>query len=297
MDHQSQPEQAWIDLLLGELQDPEAAERIHLDLEEDEEASEAYRNLSEAIHQLQEYYTNERDPMLDLTYEQKQELYSAFTDIFPRPRRAKAPWRPHLKLLFSALGFAVFVMATVPIVQMMTIPPKAPSITTGNPTYIDDSPPVLPPQPPPPVVKKDDEPDHVEEPEYRPSIEDLLTPPMNTTYKIRGIDQFVPDVSGIDIGEDIMNMIDVDVVPNPITTIAPPYPPQMRQYRVEGKVMLEFVVDENGYVRDPVIVSSTNAGFDKVSLETIRKWRFEPGQKDGKIVKVRMRMPFVYSLK
>jgi periplasmic protein TonB len=61
--------------------------------------------------------------------------------------------------------------------------------------------------------------------------------------------------------------------------------------------VVEFIVDENGFVQKPAVVKSSNDGFNQVSLDSIRKWRFEPGQKDGKTVKVRMRMPFVFNLK
>ena len=298
MDHHSPSEQAWLDHLLGEIKDPEAEAQIRQRIEEDEDAREAYENLGEMIRQLEEYYTNERDPMFDLTYEQKEELYSSFTDIFPRSKKANISLSSQLRLLFASLGFAALVMATVPIVQMITIKPNPPTIPTGDPTYINDAPEVFEAPPEPPEPKDQDETEEPPEIIMFRDIEDMLTPPVDTGgYTIRGIDQFQPDMSGINIGDDIMNMIDVDVVPSPLTTVAPPYPPAMRQSRIEGKVVLEFVVDENGYVRNPVIVRSDNPGFNRVALDTIRKWRFEPGQKDSKVVKVRMRMPFVFNLK
>lgn len=298
MDHQSQSEQAWIDHLLGEMKDPEMEAQIQHRIEEDEDAREAYQNLGEMIRQLEEYYTNERDPMYDLTYEQKEELYSSFTDIFPHSKKANYSLSSQLKLLFAGLGFAALVMAAVPIVQWIATPSKTTTYIDGPVTWIDDSPPELQPLPKPLEPKKQDEVEDVPEIIMLRDIEDMLTPPMNTGgYTIQGMDQFQPDMSGINIEDDILNMIDVDVVPSPLTTIAPPYPPALRSARIEGTVVLEFVIDENGNVRNPVVVRSSDAGFNRVSLDTIRKWRFDPGQKDGKVVKVRMRVPFVFNLK
>jgi TonB family protein len=53
---------------------------------------------------------------------------------------------------------------------------------------------------------------------------------------------------------------------------------------VDGKVTVEFVVDPNGRVVDPVIVSSSNPAYDRPALRSITSARFDPALADGKPV-------------
>jgi periplasmic protein TonB len=61
-------------------------------------------------------------------------------------------------------------------------------------------------------------------------------------------------------------------------------------------VVVEFIVDERGRVIEPRVVRSTNRIFDDATLQAVAKWQFEPGRRDGKIVRFRMSAPVVFSL-
>lgn len=66
--------------------------------------------------------------------------------------------------------------------------------------------------------------------------------------------------------------------------------------KVEGHVLLEFVVTETGAVLDPVILDSKPRGvFDRAALDAVAKFRYEPKVVDGKpqeTVGVRNRIVF-----
>lgn len=76
----------------------------------------------------------------------------------------------------------------------------------------------------------------------------------------------------------------------------PVYPDSMRANAMKGEVLVEFYVDREGGVRDPVVVRSLNPAFDVPTLESVRKWRFVPGMRAGQPVETLMQVPVIFSL-
>ena len=71
--------------------------------------------------------------------------------------------------------------------------------------------------------------------------------------------------------------------PLPIVKVAPIYPQHAIAEKIEGHVLLEFVVTETGAVRDPVILDSMPRSiFDQAALDAVAKFRYEPKVLDGK---------------
>jgi protein TonB len=80
--------------------------------------------------------------------------------------------------------------------------------------------------------------------------------------------------------------------PEPVTEIAPVYPPELRKAKIDGVVTLLFVINEDGRVEDPRVENSSRPEFEKPALDAIRKWRFRPGMKDGEPVRTYVKRPF-----
>jgi TonB family protein len=76
--------------------------------------------------------------------------------------------------------------------------------------------------------------------------------------------------------------------PRPIYSPDPPYSEEARKAKFQGTVGLWAVIGVDGRPRDLWISSSAGMGLDENSLETVRRWRFEPGKKNGTPVPVRM---------
>ncbi|MCF6361238.1 MAG: energy transducer TonB [Cyclobacteriaceae bacterium] len=75
------------------------------------------------------------------------------------------------------------------------------------------------------------------------------------------------------------------------------YPPQARRMGIEGKVFVQFVVDENGNISDVKLMRGVGAGCDEEAIRVIKnspKWN--PGKQRGKAVKVRMVLPITFKL-
>lgn len=74
--------------------------------------------------------------------------------------------------------------------------------------------------------------------------------------------------------------------PVPVYRPEPEYSEEARKAKWQGAVLLSLVVDENGVPQDIKVIRSVGLGLDQKAIEAVQKWRFKPGQKDGKAVPV-----------
>lgn len=70
--------------------------------------------------------------------------------------------------------------------------------------------------------------------------------------------------------------------PRGIDLKPPSYPQSERYSGGEGWVIVNVMIDPEGKPYEPTVVDSTgNKVFEKVALETVEKWRFEPASMNG----------------
>lgn len=74
------------------------------------------------------------------------------------------------------------------------------------------------------------------------------------------------------------------------------YPAQANRMGVEGRVFVQFVVDEQGNVSDVKAVKGIGAGCDEEAVRVIKLTKWNPGKQRGRPVKVRMIMPVMFKL-
>lgn len=72
--------------------------------------------------------------------------------------------------------------------------------------------------------------------------------------------------------------------PVPIHKAEPEYTEAARNAKIEGAVLIKFVVDENGVPTEPKVVRSLDKGLDENAIEALKQWRFKPALKGGKPV-------------
>jgi protein TonB len=92
--------------------------------------------------------------------------------------------------------------------------------------------------------------------------------------------------------EDAFSLGDLDQKPRALVTVEPLYPSELRNQRVEGVVIVIFVVEPDGRVGSMRIERSPDPAFNKPALDALRQWKFEPGVRGGKRVASKMRQPF-----
>ncbi len=61
------------------------------------------------------------------------------------------------------------------------------------------------------------------------------------------------------------------------------YPEEARRKGIEGRVVVEFIVDPQGEVKDPRVVRGIGGGCDEEALQTIRAAAFKPGKHGGRV--------------
>ena len=66
---------------------------------------------------------------------------------------------------------------------------------------------------------------------------------------------------------------------------------------VNGAVLLRCVVDRDGVPTRLEIVQPLDQEIDMASLDALRQWRFEPGQRDGKAVLVEVSVTMAFTSK
>ncbi|HEV8496315.1 MAG TPA: M56 family metallopeptidase [Gemmatimonadaceae bacterium] len=79
---------------------------------------------------------------------------------------------------------------------------------------------------------------------------------------------------------------------------APRYPDLLRSAKIEGQVLAQFIVDENGIADSTsiTVLRSTHDLFTNAVLSTIGSFRFNPAELGGRRVKQLVQMPFQFSL-
>lgn len=84
--------------------------------------------------------------------------------------------------------------------------------------------------------------------------------------------------------------------PKVLHAVPPVYPMAMRASGIRGEVTLEFVVDIEGRVRNPIVVRSLHPGFNAAAIEAVKRWTFAPGRVDGQPVSMLMQQPIAFRL-
>jgi TonB family protein len=84
--------------------------------------------------------------------------------------------------------------------------------------------------------------------------------------------------------------------PTPLTRVPPETPDFAQKLRAQGDVVLSLVVQANGAIRDVQVVKSVGYGMDEKAIDSVRKWRFKAGTKDGSAVDVRIQIEVAFRL-
>lgn len=74
------------------------------------------------------------------------------------------------------------------------------------------------------------------------------------------------------------------------------YPEIARKAGIEGRVFVQFVVDERGRVLNPKVIRGIGGGCDEAAVEAVKQAKFKPGMQRGRPVKVQYSLPIVFKL-
>ena len=99
--------------------------------------------------------------------------------------------------------------------------------------------------------------------------------------------------------QQIFTSKDNVTLPVPVRSVKPGYTAAAMDAHIEGKVVLDVVVLDDGKVGEVAVTESLDKeyGLDTQAVEATKQWLFKPGMKDGKPVAVRVAMEMVFTLK
>jgi protein TonB len=89
------------------------------------------------------------------------------------------------------------------------------------------------------------------------------------------------------------------VSPRVVKEVKPNYTAEARAKKIQGLIGLDAVVLKDGTVGDVNVTKSLDSvyGLDEEAVKALKQWVFEPGQKDGKPVPVRVNVEMTFNLK
>ncbi len=207
-------------------------------------------------------------------------------------------FRHRLWTALGAIGLSLIFFLVLPLMQTITQ-------SNSNDLELTEVEGVVEPPPPPPP-----EPEPEEQPEEEPPPPALAeeAPPLDLSQLELALN---PGFSGGWMGggdfavslktiaskgddmDSIFSMADLDQKPRVVYQPGPTITKQIRR-KAPGTAYIIFVVDQNGRVVNPAVQKSTDPVFEKPALAAVKQWKFEPGKRNGKPVRFRMRVPITF---
>ncbi len=75
------------------------------------------------------------------------------------------------------------------------------------------------------------------------------------------------------------------------------YPKIAIEANIQGRVIVQMVIDKQGNVRDPFIVRGIGGGCDEEALRVIKSAKFKPAHQRGKPVLVQYTLPILFKIR
>lgn len=205
----------------------------------------------------------------------------------------------HLMVIAGAMSLTLLFFLVLPLMQTLAKPPATDLVVMNVDTGNLEAPPPAPESEPEPEPEPEEAPPELgDEPQQLVDLSMLeiaLNPgvsggwmegdfavKLNTMISSQGDD-----------AEALFSIADLDQKPRAIYQPGPIMNEKLRK-GVGGTVYIIFIVNRKGRVQNPRIQSSPDSIYDKAALNAIKKWKFEPGKRNGKPVRFRMRVPFTF---
>jgi protein TonB len=256
---------------------------------------------------------------LDIVFEGRNKSYGGYELRRNYPKRVKRSLMALGGIALLVAGYGVYanmpekIEKTKPILKEVTLsepPPIDPKKPPPPPPPAEPPPPVKPTVKfTPPVIAKDEEVREDEKPPEQAELKEASAGVKTEAGDINGIDPGIVDKPGTGTG-----VVEAAPPPPAIFTYVeqmpePPfdvngylsdnlrYPDAAREAGIEGRVVVKFVVNEDGDISDAQVVRGVNGDLDAEALRVIRKMpKWKPGKQNGRPVKVYYTVPVSYRL-
>ncbi len=78
--------------------------------------------------------------------------------------------------------------------------------------------------------------------------------------------------------------------------IEPQYPEAARKARMEGVVILEAIITDQGTVEDVRVLKSVNPLLDASAVRAVQQWKYKPATLNGRAVRVYLTVTVTFRL-
>jgi len=75
------------------------------------------------------------------------------------------------------------------------------------------------------------------------------------------------------------------------------YPERALRANIQGRVFVQFIVNERGEVENPVVTRGIGGGCDEEALRVVTQAEFTPGMQRGRPVRVQYQLPVIFMIR
>ena len=195
--------------------------------------------------------------------------------------------------IIFGVGFTAVLFGFIPFAHRVAKPNRALELRS---TSVVELPPPVEEEAPPPPMEEEKPPEAQPEPQLAETQQQIplsadLEVALGSGGALAGFGEIRSLTAATEIQDETFDVSELEKRPEAVSQVSPTYPPELRKAKIEGTVTLVFVLSEEGRVEEPRVENSSRPEFEKPALEAIRKWRFQPGMKDGQAVRTYIRVP------
>jgi protein TonB len=137
-----------------------------------------------------------------------------------------------------------------------------------------------------------------------PEVMPTNIPPVNLSEKFDPKDYSGSGVEGgiatgiVPTGNEVFMEAIVEEKPSVLSGLQPQYPELLRQAGIQGRVMVQAIIDTTGRAEPPSVkvVSSPNPGFEQPAKNYVLKALFRPARVHGRAVRVLINIPIDFKI-
>jgi protein TonB len=127
-------------------------------------------------------------------------------------------------------------------------------------------------------------------------VQPIQPPPPEGLKPLTGAIVIPQGNHGLGKGIEVFDISKLDQIPVAKFQPSPQYPFEMRRAGVTGEVVVDFIVDSSGDVKNAYAARSTQREFEASAVSAVSKWKFRPGKKGGRAVYTHMQVPVGFTL-
>jgi len=75
------------------------------------------------------------------------------------------------------------------------------------------------------------------------------------------------------------------------------YPERALRANIEGRVYVQFIVNEKGEVENPKVIRGIGGGCDEEAIRVVKLAEFKPGMQRGRPVRVQFNLPVIFMIR